>query len=53
MHMIRHQHIGVDVALVLLGGILQLVEVKMVILVGVENWGAIIAANNHMLRMTG
>ena len=44
MHMVGHQHVGVDGATELVGKLFEVVQVELIVLFAVETDGAVIAA---------
>lgn len=53
MNMIGHQHIGVQITLMLLAGLSKLAQVKLIVLIRVKNGFTVIAPNNYMLGLAG
>ena len=53
MDVVRHQHVGVDVAAVCGAGLLELFKVELVVGVGTEDFGAVVAAQDDVLRLAG
>ena len=53
MDVVGHQHIGVNIAFMLLGRVGEAFKVKMVIVIGDEKDAAVIAALNDVLRLAG
>ena len=51
MHVIRHQHISMQIAMVFLASRLQLFQIKPVIRFSAKYFRAVVASHNDMLRM--
>jgi hypothetical protein len=49
----RHQHIDMNLAVMLIAGRLKFFQIKAVICISAENLGTIITANDDMLRLAG
>lgn len=53
VHMVGHEHVGVELAGVFVAGKLELFEVEVVVGIGTEYFRAVVAAHDHMLRLVG
>ena len=53
MDVVGHQHIGMDFALVFVAGLLELLKIKAIVLIPIENGITINAADNNVLRLAG
>ena len=53
MEMVGHQRVGVDVAAMCGEGLLEFFEVERVVGVGTKNFGAVVTAQDDVLRLAG